>query len=474
METFDAAAPRPPRRLAWPKFRDVVRGPQPLLRRMESLCAARGLPLDVLRSALQVYAIRLVGAALTYAATIVLARSLGTREFGIYAYIFVVASLMGIAFSCGFNASALRFVASYWSAGRLRRLSGFLRRSFGATVLLSTVGAAAGIALVCAFRERVDPHYFLPALVGLASVPMWTLLNQLGATARAFGWVQVAYAPEYVLRPLLLVALFGALIAWGADADAVAALWAATIACAAAVLVQGGLVFRRLPPQVRGVRPVFHTRGWFAVSLGFFVIDGLRMLLDNADILLIGKLLDPHSVAVYFAVVRTTSFVAFISFSVMALAVPKFAEIHATGTRTELQRLVTQVIHLMFWPSLVAAGALALAGPFVLTLFGADFRAGYPALLVVLAGFMLRAALGPVEYLLNMTGHHRDTIRVYAVAAAADVVLNLLLIPMLGIVGAALASQLALLGASVVLCVLVRRRLGLEAFIHPVRVMKVS
>jgi O-antigen/teichoic acid export membrane protein len=73
-----------------------------------------------------------------------------------------------------------------------------------------------------------------------------------------------------------------------------------------------------------------------------------------------------------------------------------------------------------------------------------------------------------------MTGHHRDTIRVYAVAAATDVVLNLLLIPMLGIVGAALASQLALLGASVALCVLVRRRLGLDAFIHPVGAMKES
>ena len=49
---------------------------------------------------------------------------------------------------------------------------------------------------------------------------------------------------------------------------------------------------------------------------------------------------------------------AFVSFSMMAFAVPKFAEIHATGTRQDLQTFVTGVIQMMFWPSLLAA-----AGP---------------------------------------------------------------------------------------------------------------
>ena len=197
------------------------------------------------------------------------------------------------------------------------------------------------------------------------------------------------------------------------------------------------------------------------------MIDGFRMLLDNTDVLMIGRLLDPHSVAVYFAAIRTGGLVAFVSFSMIALAVPKFAEIHSTGTRQELQKFVSDVIQLMFWPSLLTAIALAFLGPFVLSLFGADFEMGYPTMLVVLAGLVLRSATRPVEYLLNMTGHHRDTMRVYALAALANIGLNLLLIPAFGILGAAIATYTAMLSANFALYLLVQKRLGVNAFVVP-------
>src|SRR5947207_2780985 len=36
--------------------------------------------------------------------------------------------------------------------------------------------------------------------------------------------------------------------------------------------------------HLTGVKPSFHTRHWFAVSLSFLMIDGFRLLLDNTDI----------------------------------------------------------------------------------------------------------------------------------------------------------------------------------------------
>jgi O-antigen/teichoic acid export membrane protein len=120
---------------------------------------------------------------------------------------------------------------------------------------------------------------------------------------------------------------------------------------------------------------------------------------------------------------------------------------------------------MMFWPSLLTAAALACLGPFILSLFGADFTSGYPTMLVVLGGLVLRSATGPVEFLLNVTGHHRDTMRVYAVAALASIGLNLVLIPAFGIIGAAIATYTAMLGGNAYLYVLVRRRLGVSAFV---------
>jgi O-antigen/teichoic acid export membrane protein len=191
------------------------------------------------------------------------------------------------------------------------------------------------------------------------------------------------------------------------------------------------------------------------------------MLLDNTDILLIGRFLDPDSVGVYFAVIRTSGLISFVSFSVVALAVPKFAEIHSSGTRQDLQKFVHNVLQLIFWPTLLAAVAMACIGPFLLSLFGPEFGAGYATMLVVLAGLVLRAATLPVEYLLNMTGHHRDTMRVYAVAALVNIALNVLLIRAFGIIGAALATYTAMLAGNLALYVLVWRRLGLDACVFP-------
>jgi O-antigen/teichoic acid export membrane protein len=438
------------------------------LQRFTRLRASHQHIYAVLKSAVQVFAIRVVGAGLTYGSMIFLARWLGSYDFGIYAYVFVIVTLLGLALSFGFNNSALRFVSSYLARKKRRRLSGFLKQSYGIVLALSGLGALLSAGLLYVFRGRIEPYYFVPLLVGLLCVPVWTLLNQLEATARALGWVNVAYIPGYVLRPFLLMAFVGAAVLLGAAPDAVGALWAMLGACAVAALVQGIVVYSGIRQHLAHVKAVFHTRHWVTVSFSFLMIDGFRMLLDNTDVLMIGRLLDPHRVAIYFAVIRTGGLVAFVSFSIIALSVPKFAELHSTGSPHELQRLVSEVIQLIFWPSLLMAVALALLGPFVLSLFGADFENGYPTLLVVLTGLVLRSATIPVEYLLNMTGHHRDTMWVYAFAAAANIGLNLVLIPAYGIFGAAIATYTAMLSGNFCLYLLVRKRLGVNAFVLPI------
>ena len=448
---------------------DALQPFSPLLQRLSDLRRSHHHLYVVLKSAIQVFAIRVVGAALTYASMILLARWLGPHEFGIYAYVFVIVTLLGLGFSLGFQNSTLRFVSTYIALRKLRRLSGFWKLSYAVVIGFSVLGSLLSTGLVLFFRNCVEPFYLTPLLVGFLCVPVWTLLNQLEATARALGWINIAYTPGYIIRPFLLTGFVGGLVLLGGRADAVGALWATMAACATAALAQALLVHSGIRRQFPKVKSTFHTRHWFTVSFGFLMIDGFRMLLDNTDVLIIGRLLDPEAVGVYFAVIRTAGLVAFISFSIIALAAPKFAEIHSSGTRQELQKLVHQVIQITFWPSLLAAVILAFLGPFVLSLFGPGFERGYPTMLVVLIGLVLRSATLPVEYLLNMTGYHRDTIWVYGCAAAANIVLNLLLVPQLGILGAAIATYAAMLSANCWLYVLVWRRLHVNAFVFTFR-----
>ena len=434
-----------------------------MFEKLSKLVASQGKLYVMLKSALQVFAIRLLGAAATYGSMVLIARYLGSFNFGVYAYVLVIVMLLGLAFSLGFNSSGLRFVASYLARKKIRRLSGFLNQTFRLVLTFSVLGSLISAGLVFAFRSVIEPYYVVPLLVGLLCVPVYTIMNQCEATARAFGWVHVAYIPNYILRPVLLTGFVGGLTLLGDTVDAVSALWAMCAATALAVIGQGLLIYVGTRKDFAGVKPAFHTRHWMTVSLSFFTIDGFRMLLDNTDVLLIGRFLDPHSVAIYYAVIRTSGLIAFVSFSVIALAVPKFAELHSAGKQQELQTFVATIIQLMFWPSALAAIVLAICGPYLLSLFGADFASGYPTMLIVLFGLVLRAATLPVEHLLNMSGHHRDTLRVYGVAALVNIGLNLWLIPAFGIIGAATATYVAMIGGNIWLYVLVRKRLGIDA-----------
>jgi O-antigen/teichoic acid export membrane protein len=62
-----------------------------------------------------------------------------------------------------------------------------------------------------------------------------------------------------------------------------------------------------------------------------------------------------------------------------------------------------------------------------------------------------------------MTRHERDTAKGLAVSAILNVVLNLLLVPLLGIIGAAMATALSLITWNVLLWWAVRQRLGINS-----------
>jgi O-antigen/teichoic acid export membrane protein len=85
-------------------------------------------------------------------------------------------------------------------------------------------------------------------------------------------------------------------------------------------------------------------------------------------------------------------------------------------------------------------------------------------------GLVVRAAIGPVERLLNMLGHQHICALAYAGAFVMNVVLCLALVPRFGGHGAAAATTLSLIAETVLLFWIVKRRLGLHVLAFSVDV----
>jgi O-antigen/teichoic acid export membrane protein len=81
---------------------------------------------------------------------------------------------------------------------------------------------------------------------------------------------------------------------------------------------------------------------------------------------------------------------------------------------------------------------------------------------ILCIGQMVNAATGSTVLLLNMSGYEQNTATALGLATAIHIAMNLWMIPLLGIEGAALASATSLALWNVILFYRVRRVLGIN------------
>ena len=90
-----------------------------------------------------------------------------------------------------------------------------------------------------------------------------------------------------------------------------------------------------------------------------------------------------------------------------------------------------------------------------------DFVEAYPVLVVLVIGQLLSALIGPVNLLLTMTEYQTDSVWVTGISAAINLPLTVILVLSYGVIGAALATAISLIGTNLLLAILVWKRLGI-------------
>jgi O-antigen/teichoic acid export membrane protein len=417
------------------------------------------------RTAGTAFLIRVASAGLLYLSQAVLARWMGSFEFGIYVYVWTWVLLIGTLADFGLAIAAQRFIPEYAERKAFDLLRGFLIGSRWLVIAIATAMAALGALGVALIEPWLDRYLVVPLYLACVSLPFYTLSSMLDGIARSYNWIDLALVPPYIGRPLVLIAVMGLAHLAGLPADATTAMLAAVIATWVNAIIQLVMLDRRLRTKVaRGPRAyAIHT--WFRTAIPIFMVGSFYLLLTYADILVLQQFRPPDEVAVYYAAAKTLALVAFVNFSVAAAATHKFTEYHVAGDRERLAAFLADAIRWTFWPSLAATVLiLALGKPF-LWLFGPQFVDGYALMFILAAGLVSRAAIGPVERLLNMLGEQRACALVYAFAFAGNLGLCILLIPRFGATGAAIATSSAIVAESTLLFFVTKRRLGLHVLI---------
>jgi O-antigen/teichoic acid export membrane protein len=417
------------------------------------------------RMASAAFLIRVASAALIYVSQILLARWLGGFEFGVYVYVWTWLVLLGSIAPLGFAYLPQRYIPEYAAAGDHGKVRGFVAGSRWLTFALGTAVALLGALALLALEGQVGPFYFIPLLLAFACIPVFAFGSTQESIARSYDWFDLALVPAYIAQPLAILAIMAVLYFSGAPMTAVTTMCAVAAAIWIMAIVQYVMVNRRLSQKLERQPRTYEVATWMRTAMPLLLVDGFFFLLTHVDILLLQLFVQPEQIAVYYAATKTLALVAFIYFAVAAACAHRFTEYHVAGDRERLASFVADATRWTFWPSLAVTLLLVALGKPILMLFGPNFEAGYPLILVLAVGLLARASIGPAERLLNMLGQQRMCALVYACAFAANLILCFVLIPRLGLMGAALATAIAILLETVLLALVSWRQLGLHVFI---------
>jgi O-antigen/teichoic acid export membrane protein len=415
--------------------------------------------LSLFQSVSTTFLIQVGGFGLAYLVNVLLARWLGVDSYGNYVLVYNWGFLISIFGSLGFTSSILRFVPQYRSSGSAADLRGVIR--FSALITLSVnimLVIIVNLALAAIHPEDID----LTAMeIGLWFTPLFALQSLLTSILRGFGLIGIAFAPPRLLRPVLTV-IFSYLVIHFVQGNITVLALLALMASILVVLVQQYRALSRVLAQYAPQTVQYQPKYWLKVSIPFLAIESSSLILWRGSLILTGLFLGAPAAALVFTADRLASLTGFILIASNSVFAPMITPLVGKD-EAKLERLTMTITRWTFWSSLIASIAIYVFADPLLSLFGSEFVAAKPALLLFLIAQLLVAVTGPVGQLLNYSGHEMISTRIGLTTSLLALGSGLVVIPLYGIEGVAMLLLVAQLVKNGWTYLEVRRRLGINS-----------
>ena len=415
----------------------------------------------MLASAATTALLQVASLVLGFATSVVIARTLGRDEYGRYVFALAWASLLIIPAVLGLDRFLVRGIAVYEEEKNWAHMRGLLRRTNQALVLTSLVIAGAGTLIAL---EWLAHPLRLPFCVAMLLVPFTALTLARQATMQALGRTITGQLPEYALRPVLILAGVGILALVGKGDLTSSSALAVNVTGVALAFALGALLLRRaLPAAMRSTKATYATSEWLRASLPMMLINGIWAANSYVTTLAVGTLSGTRGAGVYSVAQRGAELIVVLLLAANMPLAPAIAKLHTRGDRAGLEHTTERVAQATLLVSAPLAAVLIVFPGLYLGIFGTAFRTGTTALTILAVGQLVNAAVGPAGNVLLMTGNERAAMRGIGVGLLVNLVLAIVLVPGLGVTGGAIAFASSLVLWNIVLVVLARRRVGINA-----------
>ncbi|WP_456399498.1 flippase [Persephonella sp.] len=428
---------------------------------------------ELLKGSSIAFVLRIVGIIAGYIFTLLITRGYGAEAMGVFALSFTLLQISSVIGRLGMDTALLRFVAEYSLQGKWEIVKDIYKKAIKLVLPFSLFLSVLVFFLSSYIAEYMfkKPHlspYFQIASIGiLPFVLLFIHTESLRGLKKIKEYMFLQQAGIFILASIILgiltliIPLFQININLNQLPISIYIFSVFMLSITAyfvwkTYLKKGSISFDSKKPESTALPYPYIL----SVSIPMLFSSSLALIMGWTDTIMLGIFRTEEEVGIYNVALRVSMITSITLMAINTIAAPKFAEFWGKGDIKGLARVAQQSTKLIFWTSFPILLLFLIFPKPILGIFGEEFRAGAVALMILTVGQFVNAAVGSVGYILQMTGKQKIFQNIIFLASIINLILNFVFIPKIGIIGAAIASAIAVSFINIIPFFLVRYYYG--------------
>ena len=419
----------------------------------------------VLKKSFLALAVRLGGMVTQYLFIFIVARLYGPKEQGAFTLCFTVLQLFAIFSQMGLDNRLTRIIAAHKDQADSAIIKTTYIQSLRLTLFASSIWAIATffsapfIAGTIFSKPEITDELqqtcmaFVPfVIIGLNSAGYRGYKNMTGFL--------IFKAIQPLLSAILLLILFYMKSNWGV-------VHAYTYATLGTCLISIITWYRFSKMNESAYQPTLSWNQMLGESMPMMLTGSMFFILGWTDNIILGIFRTSEEVGMYDAAFKLSTLSAIVLLAINAIQAPVFSDLYQKKEMGRLQQIIIKSNRLLFFTSLPLTLLLCIFPETILGFLGEGFKGAWIALILLAIGNFINSITGSIGILLQMSGHQKQYNKIITTTAIGSIVLNFILIPKVGILGAAISSSAAKIIQNLLSVVYAKKHLGIISIYLP-------
>jgi len=376
----------------------------------------------------------------------------GDLDLGLYSMAITLGFFFTTIFGLGIPQGLVKFVAE--NAGNQHSQRNFISTALFSSLFLGVLTAS----MLFPFAGPLGRLFKMPDLPGLIRIALVGLpfffcfqtgLGALNGLRRMRHYsFQNSFNSIAMLSLTILAMLHGLPIRYAVLMTVVAAILSSFWTLG---LLRDYFVFPAWPH----FRSIFGTLTRFSIKL--MAANSVNLVNTRVDLLLVGYFLGETAVGHYSITTMLARVLILIGGAIQTVTYPVTAEYFGANKREEAARLIQKSAYFSFFILSVLGILLVFYAEQLIRAYNLDFLPAVMPTKILTACVIFYGAAGSIGGSFASFGRPKVALKLSALSAATNVVLNMILIPALGLEGAALATGLSLFVVALLYVPVLRR-----------------